>query len=139
MTNRCDAELCPSWTGDGCICQVFGLERKPLEEDDEASYGDDATVIRDHRGRGIRCTTPPHADPSLVTPAQVDAAVDVVNAALANHTLVVECRLRSNATFGLLHVPTLTTTYSLRPPTPEEQRDGIRSVTVLDDHEAGIL
>lgn len=24
--SRCLAELCGNWTGDGCICQVLGLE-----------------------------------------------------------------------------------------------------------------
>lgn len=24
--NRCGAELCPNWTGDGCICVILGLD-----------------------------------------------------------------------------------------------------------------
>lgn len=32
MTGRCEAELCPNWSGDGdvCPCAVFGLERPVL-------------------------------------------------------------------------------------------------------------
>jgi hypothetical protein len=26
MTDRCRAELCPNWTGHGCICEVLDLD-----------------------------------------------------------------------------------------------------------------
>lgn len=34
--SRCEAELCPNWSGDGdvCPCAVFGLERPAVEEPD---------------------------------------------------------------------------------------------------------
>jgi hypothetical protein len=31
----CDAELCPNWTGQGCICGVLGLGRPEHEEEDQ--------------------------------------------------------------------------------------------------------
>jgi hypothetical protein len=33
----CDAELCPYWTGDGCACAVFGIERPAPPDEDEDS------------------------------------------------------------------------------------------------------
>jgi hypothetical protein len=30
MMARCNAELCPSWTGDGCICDVIGERPDPV-------------------------------------------------------------------------------------------------------------
>lgn len=32
---QCDAELCPFWTGFGCVCAVFDLDPYELEEDDD--------------------------------------------------------------------------------------------------------
>ena len=32
---RCEAELCPNWTGQGCICEVLDLDRPEPEVDDE--------------------------------------------------------------------------------------------------------
>ena len=29
----CDAELCPSWGGGGCICDVLGLPHDPICEE----------------------------------------------------------------------------------------------------------
>jgi hypothetical protein len=28
---KCDQELCPFWTGDGCACEVMGIERDPYD------------------------------------------------------------------------------------------------------------
>jgi hypothetical protein len=27
--SRCDAEMCQHWTGHGCACEVFDIERPP--------------------------------------------------------------------------------------------------------------
>jgi len=27
---KCDQELCPSWTGGGCICEAMDVDRCPL-------------------------------------------------------------------------------------------------------------
>jgi len=35
--SRCDAELCVYWTGEGCACVVFGIERESEEESTEDS------------------------------------------------------------------------------------------------------
>lgn len=28
MSRACEQELCPSWTGQGCACEVMGIERE---------------------------------------------------------------------------------------------------------------
>ena len=41
--SRCDAEMCPYWTGQGCICEVFDLHypaRLPIEEEEEEEEDD---------------------------------------------------------------------------------------------------
>lgn len=30
--SRCDQELCPYWTGDGCACAVMGLDPSAARE-----------------------------------------------------------------------------------------------------------
>lgn len=32
MSSRCDAEMCPNWTGHGCICEVMDLDRADRDE-----------------------------------------------------------------------------------------------------------
>jgi hypothetical protein len=31
----CEAEMCQYWTGQGCICEVLGLESDEHQEEDE--------------------------------------------------------------------------------------------------------
>lgn len=30
--SRCEAELCPVWTGEGCICEALGLDEEWVAE-----------------------------------------------------------------------------------------------------------
>lgn len=32
MSEQCDQELCPFWTGEGCACAVFGIDEEEREQ-----------------------------------------------------------------------------------------------------------
>lgn len=44
---KCRAELCPTWTGQGCICTAIGLE-PPLSDDDLYDAPEGAHTAAEH-------------------------------------------------------------------------------------------
>ncbi|XBB66841.1 hypothetical protein ABFU82_22455 [Nocardioides sp. WV_118_6] len=79
----CDAELCPHWTGHGCICDVMGLERIKWCRDcrhatDDHDLAGDCTLCSE-------CTGDPDAEVPVDPPLGLSpAAVSAVSAAAAS-------------------------------------------------------